>query len=397
VIVLVAPEPASWIVPLTISLRRHGAVQVFAPWALGRGSPSWLPARSRPSWTRRRLAPGATSLQPGWTGVEAALGLWAGRRTDRLMTARYAKRRLADGMAAWWLEHLRRDVTLVVAPSLAARRTFAAAAARALPRVLLEDLPGLRELHDDLDRASRRWPDSHLLRRYRAPAALVARQEAERVLADLVVVGGRFAERERRGRGLPPERIAILPRADHGVGSAAAGHVLHDRAGPNILLAGSAAARHGVFEALEATRMIPGATLLVRPGEGAETAALQANPQVRLASTEERERLSGVDLVLAPAWCECYPPEVPLAARLALPVVASGRAAGTVDLARAGAEVPPGDVPAIVQAIERLWRTPRLPLADDLSTSTLDAALDSLLAPSSTAAPLRDRRLRVLS
>ena len=395
-IALVAPEPAWWLVPLTISLRRHRAVRVFAPWALGKDLPSWLPARARPPWRRRQLGPDATSLQPGWTGVEAALGLWAGRRTDRLMAARYAKRRAIDGMAAWWLDHLRRDITLVVAPSLSARRTFATAAAKGLPRVLIEDLPGLRELHDDLDRASRRWPDSHLLRRYRAPVALVARQEAEHVLADLLVVGGRFAEQQRRARGLRPERLAILPRAGQGVGSGADRRAFPDGAGSNILLAGSAAARHGVFEALEATRMIRGATLLVHAGEGAERAALQANPQVRLASPEEREGLFGVDLVLAPAWCECYPLEVPLAARLGLPVVATGRAAGPVELARAGAEVSPGDVPAIVRAIELLWKKPRLPLAGDLFTPTLDAALDSLLAPPSTAAPIRDRRLRIL-
>jgi hypothetical protein len=330
-------------------------------------------------------------------GIEAALGLWAGRRTNRLMAARYAKRRAIDGMAAWWLDNLRMDITLVVAPSLSARRTFAAASARGLRRLLVEDLPGLRELHDDLDRAARRWPDSHLLRRYRASAALVARQEAERVLADLVVVGGRFAEQQRRARGLSPERIAILPRAGQGVGLGADRQVVHDRAGPNILLAGSAAARNGVFEALEATRMIPGATLLVRAGEGAEPAALLVNPQVRLSSAQEREGLSGVDLVLAPAWCECYPPEVPLAVRLGLPVVASGRAAGAVELARGGAEVEPGDVPAIARAIERQWRKPRLPLSSDLSAQSLDAALDLLLAPRATAAPIRDRRLRVLS
>ena len=147
-IVLIVPEPASWIIPLTICLRRHGSMRVFAPWALNKVSPSWLPARSRLSWTRRQIAHDATSLQPAWLGVEATLGLWAGRRTDRLMAARYTKRRVTDGMAAWWLDRLRMDITLVVAPSLAARRTFASAAARGLPRLLVEDLPGLRGLHD---------------------------------------------------------------------------------------------------------------------------------------------------------------------------------------------------------------------------------------------------------
>ncbi len=396
-IVVVAPEPAPWIVPLTISLRRHGSMRVLAPWALSQGALGWLPARARVALTRRQLAPLATSLQPAWMGVEAAFGLWAGRRTDRLMAARYMKRRATDEIAARWLDHLGADITLVVAPSLAARRTFAAAAARGLPRLLVEDLPGLRGLHDDLDRAAYRWPGSDLLRRYRAPATVIARQEAERVLADLLVVGGRFAEQQRRVRGLCPERIAILPPARRAAGSGAHRHVIRDRAGPTILLAGPAAARNGIFEALEATRMIPGATLLVRSGEGAEPVARLVDPQLRSSSASEREDLSGVDLVLAPAWCECYPPEVPVAARLGVPVVASRRAAGAVELARAGAEVEAGDVPAIARAVEDLWRRPRVPLVDDLSAPPLDAAVDALLAGPTTAVPMRDRRLRVLS
>jgi hypothetical protein len=324
------------------------------------------------------------------------MGLWAGRHTDRLMAARYARRRATDVMAAWWLDHLRLDIRLVVAPSLSARRTFAAAAAQGLPRLLVEDLPGLREFHDDLDRAARRWPDAQLLRRYRAPAPVVARQEAERVLADLIVVRGRFAERQRRARGLGAKRIVVVPPAERGVGSGVDRHAFQRRAGPTILLAGVAAARNGVFEALEATRMVPDATLLVRAGEGAEPAALLANPQRRCASAEARDGLAGVDLVLAPAWCECYPPEVPLAARLGLPVVASARAAGAVELSRAGAEVEPGDIPAIARAIDHLWRKPRLPVSGVLATAALDAALDRLLAPPSTAAPIRNRHLRVL-
>jgi hypothetical protein len=121
-----------------------------------------------------------------------------------------------------------------------------------------------------------------------------------------------------------------------------------------VLLAGSAAARHGVHEALAAIDGIEDATLWVRPGEGMEPRDLLSRNRVRVAPSELHARVQNADVVLAPAWCESYPPEVPLAAAMGIPVIATDRAAGWVDLDRAGACVSRGDVGAIRAAIESL-------------------------------------------
>src|SRR5579872_441830 len=145
-IAIVAPEPKLfWLAPLLADLRGAETVVVFAPPMIG--AARWA---SR-SWTRGRA--------------------------DRQMAARSFLRRLTDELAARWLPA---DTQAIYAPSLAARAVFAVAAARGIPRVLIEDLPWFRQLHDDLDAAAARWPACRFLSRYRAPAALVARQEIER-------------------------------------------------------------------------------------------------------------------------------------------------------------------------------------------------------------------------
>ena len=65
-------------------------------------------------------------------------------------------------------------------------------------------------------------------------------------------------------------------------------------------------------------------------------------------------RLAGVDAVIAPAPCESYPAEVPRAAVLGIPLIATRRAAGPVDLLTAGAEVEPFDVEGLIAAIRRV-------------------------------------------
>jgi hypothetical protein len=92
------------------------------------------------------------------------------------------------------------------------------------------------------------------------------------------------------------------------------------------LLAGLAAARGGTHETLAALEGRPHLTLLVRPGEGTEPSSLLAHPRVRIASRSALERLEGVDAVLAPAWCETYPREVPLAIERAVPIIGTLRA-----------------------------------------------------------------------
>lgn len=347
-IAIVAPEPSWWLERVTAVARRHGEVRLFAPWALP--AMQLFPRQLR-AFAARRRAPAHAARVPGWTAVELALRAWARTDTPRRMRARFVERRAVDALAANWVPV---EARLVIAPSLGARRTFAAAARAGIPRVLVEDLPSFRELHEDLDRAAGQHPDCAFLRRYRAPASLVAAQEAERALASVLAVRSAFALERRRALGFhsavavpvdAPER-----RSPH-----------RSQAGPaprTFLLAGLATARSGVLEALKVVGELSGAALLVHAGEGAEPPDLLRHSFVERVSATQRATLSGVHAVLAPSWCEADPPEVGLAAGLGIPVVSTRRSAGFVDLTRAGAEIAPGDVPALRRAVDALsgWR-----------------------------------------
>jgi hypothetical protein len=203
-------------------------------------------------------------------------------------------------------------------------------------------------MHEDLDAAARRHPDSKFLRRYRAPRTTVVRQETERVLSDRVLVNGAHAEAILGARGIAKDRMRRLPETTPSVTLAARRAV----APPTLLLAGLAAARNGTHEALAAIDGRPDLTLLVRPGEGAEPPRLSSHPRVRAASTEELETLDGIDGVLAPAWCETYPREVRLALAAGLPVIGTRRAVGDHPGARV---IERGDERGLRLAIDGLW------------------------------------------
>ena len=301
----------------------------------------------------------------GWraTLLRLAVRTWVRGAADRRIRARLATRRLVDRWAAMRVPDA---ATTIYAPSFAARRTFAAAALRtgAVRCVLIEDLPWLRELHDDLDRAAARHPDAHFLQRFRAPAHDLAHQEAEWVLAHEQLVFGSWALERRMLAGVPPDRVALWAWAAQSVadrmsGRAGAGR----RQGPAssgrvvLLLAGPGAARGGLLEAVAAVSRIPGAELLVRGGEALEPRAVLDIPGVRTSTEEERATLCRIDAVLAPGWCEAYPGEVVLAASLGIPVIATTRAAGAVDVAACGTVVEPGDVEGLLAACRALRRT----------------------------------------
>lgn len=379
-IAVVVPEPAPWPGPVLAAVRASVArmaaapaadpgaepamypdrVQVLAPWAVAGPMPAWAPARLRAFRARRAQATAALvgmriTPVPGWQLGESALRAWAGARTDRTLAARFAVRALVDHMAARWVERMGPEVTAVVAPSCAAWRTFAAAARRGIPTFLVEDLPGIRALHADLDAAALVHPQCAFLRRYRAGRGAMVRQEAERVLADHVMVRGRHARAQHEHAGRPPGRIIdlvldlVLPEP------AASGHPPAGRSGradgARVLLAGLAAARHGTVEALAAIDARPHITLLIRAGEGLEPAALRAHPRVAVGTEAERRHLHGVDVVIAPSWCEAYLPEVAQAAARGVPVIATGRGAGFVTPA---VEIAPGDVGALGAALDRV-------------------------------------------
>ncbi len=313
-IAVVAPEPASWLDSLVERLSKVDSVQVFAPWRSG---------------------------VPGWPLANTIARVWQRGHADRIQQVRFSQRALVDRLATAWLP---KDARLVLAPSFAAQRTFALAHARGTKTALIEDMPALRGLHDDLDRAARQHPTAQFLRRYRAPASVIARQEVEWSLSDAVLVRGEFARSRHLDRGVPGGCVMPL-RPDAGVPLRPITELPAEQP-KRVLLAGIAAARNGVFEALAACETTA-TILLARLGDGAEPGVLQSGV-LRAASLAERERLVGVDAVLAPAWCESHHAEVALAGRLGVPIIGTARAAGFVRLHR---EVRPGSVPELAEAI----------------------------------------------
>jgi hypothetical protein len=226
------------------------------------------------------------------------------------------------------------------------------------------------------------------LRRYRASRAVIVRQEAERTMAGALVVRGLHAWRERERAGHDPARVLALPGAHVANADVANADVADGRprvsadsdGRKRVLLAGLAAARHGTMEALAAVAARPHLPVFVRPGEGMEPADLLTHPRVVVAGDAQR-RLEGVDLVLAPAWCETYLDEVAAAAARGIPVVATQRAAGWLTPGPAS-EPAPGDSQALGMAIDRALAAPGPPSlsphvhdAHDRLVATLRAAL----------------------
>ena len=299
-----------------------GEIERWVPLA----TPAWLGRMPGPlgAFARRRQH-AHDRAAPHLLALDAGLRAWARDRTDRRYRASFVLRAAIDRWAA--AEVRRRKPRLVIAPSLAARRTFAAAREVGAATVLVIDVPLLRALHRDLDRAAAAWPERAFLRRFRAPSSAIARQEAERVLADLIVVRGAYAYALCLADGIPETRLARLPLRPSALDAPS-------RRTGRVRLAGLAAARHGVDTALAAVRNL-GATLVVRIGEGTEPADLARQANI---ATDD----GPVDAIVCPAICETYAPEL---AATAIPVIASPMAA--LD----GRGPDPYDVLAVTEAL----------------------------------------------
>ena len=360
-IAIVAPEPAPWIRRMVALAAAVDRVELIAPWALPDRA-ALRAAAGRIGFVRRRLAPPRpqpgplpgrrpdvrVAALPGFSLAELGLGAWIGTRTDRRLRALFWRRAAVDRLAAAALAR-RRDLRAVIAPSGGAERAFAAAAGRGARCILVEDLPGLRQLHEDLDRAAAAHPGCRFLRRFRAGAGAIARQEVEWALADRLLVRGRFARAVRAAAGVPAQAILDAPDplpAPPDPGARRAGGPRRPRA----LAAGLAVARHGTVELCALLEARPDLELVIRPGEGLEPAELLAHPRVSRATAGEIDSLTGIDVVLAPAWCEVYPAELGRAIAARVPFVATGRAAGFARLT--GPELEPGDVGALAAAVE---------------------------------------------
>lgn len=300
-IAIVAAAAGRALDALVAACREVDATELWAPLA----TPAWLARAPGPvgRYARRRHVP-HDAAAPHLLAAEAGFRAWARGRTDRRYQADFVLRAAIDAWAA--REVRRRRPRIVIAPSLAARRTFAAARAIGAATVLALDVPLLRALHRDLDRAATAWPARGFLRRFRAPSWAIARQDAERVLADLVLVRGGYAHALCLDDGVPAARLARLP---------APPLPAWPRPGAptgRIRLAGLAAARHGVDVALEVARAL-GKTLVVRVGEGTEPADLAQRAGVDVDD-------GPVDAIVCPAICEAYPAEV---RATGIPVIAS--------------------------------------------------------------------------
>ena len=328
---------------LVTACREIAVTELWSPLA----TPAWLAyapgAIGR--YARRRHVPHDVRA-PYLLAMDAGLRAWAQGRTDRRYQSDFALRAAIDAWAAH--EIRRRRPRIVIAPSLAARRSFAAARAIGAATVLAIDVPLLRALHRDLDRAAAVWPEHGFLRRFRAPSWAIARQEAERVMADLVLVRGAYAHASCLADGVPAARLAMLPSPPSRAWPAPIA------ATGRIRLAGLAAARHGVDTALAVARTL-GRTLVVRVGEGTEPADLAHRAGVAIDDHP-------VDAIVCPAVCETYADEV---RATGIPVIASPMA--SLD----GRGPDPYDARAFAEAVERarpaLPGPPRQPIAAQLA------------------------------
>jgi hypothetical protein len=325
-IAILAAAPGDALGPLAETCVEIAPVEGWSPLAL----PGWLARAPGPlgRYAARRVQPRPGPVAPQIVAADAALRAWARDRTDRRYRADFLLRAAIDAWAAGLVR--RRRPRMVIAPSLAARRTFAAARAAGAATVLVLDVPLLRALHRDLDRAAERWPERAFLRRFRAPSWAIARQEAERVMADLILVRGAYAHALCLADGVPESRLARLPERPP--------PALPTPLAPTgrVRLAGLAAARHGVDTALAAARAL-GLELVVRVGEGTEPAGLAELPGVATGG-------GPVDAIVCPAVCETYPVEV---RATGVPVIASPMAC--VD----GTGPDPFDPAAFADAIAR--------------------------------------------
>ncbi len=332
---VVVPEPADWLAPLLDVLREAGPVEVFAPWVL---PDAVVTLGGRVGFVRRRLGHGLPGARGrGWfTAAELVARALARGKTARTLANRVHIRALADAAAAFHLSR-RPAPSLVLAPSLAARRTFSRSRAAGSTCLLIEDLPDFDTLVDGLDRLASGLPEATFLRNHRPRARDHARQRAERWQADVIAVRGRASWHRLGGTA---SRV-LLPRL--------ASSVRHVQ-GSEIAFAGPPLARAGSTHLPALLGALPERVVRVQPGPVAEPAALLDHPRVRVDRS-----LDGVGVVLSLGPLESYPSRVAGALERGIPVVGTAASTGLLDRASVSC-VDPDDVAGVADAIERALR-----------------------------------------
>lgn len=320
-----SPEWARWLAP------RQGA-DWFVPWVRPgrRGAGHWQPPA------------GATRHAAVWASLRRTLALRraAGEGGSRQSALQQARGWLAASQAA----ALRPEHThLVIDQALLAPLQRLGVLGGRRYEVLASSLPAA-ELQARLDAAHRRWPAAASLADFRADTAEAEREWQALRQAERVWTAHHDVARCLRARGMvvelldwavPPPDVA-RPRRE----------VPHR---PLVVFPASALPRKGALELAEALREL-GWRLRVLGSPPAD-AALWAGIPVETSRYSERRWLAEADVVALPAHVEHNPRALLAAIAAGLPVVATA-ACGLPPQPRLH-EVPAGDVPALVEALQQ--------------------------------------------
>lgn len=329
---LVVPEPADWVTPVLAALEGRVDTRVYAPWVLPRPITRFGAGLG---FVRRREGqhlPGARN-NPWFTAGELMARAIARGRTAPTLANRVRQRGLVDRLVALRLARAPAPA-LVIAPSFAARHTFAAARRRGSTCLLLEDMPDFDSLVDGLDALSGQHPEAAFLRNHRPRALDHAQQRAERWQADAIAVRGRVAWHR---IGASKTRV-LLPRTSRPEATERGEVILF--AGPPLARAGSLALP-GLLDAL------PSRTIRVQPGPCSEPASLLRHPRV-----EVDARIEGAGVVLSLGPLESHPEAVAQALDRGIPVVGTAASTGLLDPGSVTLVDPDGGI-AIADAVER--------------------------------------------
>lgn len=349
---LVVPEPVDWLAPLRPQLESLGSLEVFAPWALPPRTPRAL--TSAHDFFGRRVTPDAPAQPwfPAFTAFELGIRSYARDKAARQFAGRFVTRAAVDRLVAAALRGGRwPGLSRVVAPSLCARRTFAAARARGMQCVLLEDAPDLLELSHRLDEQAARHPECPFLRNHRPKRRLIVDQRAERELAHAIGVRGAYGwDRLEARAGNKLFGLAVpLPAPTAAVSMPG-----------TVLLAGPPVGRSGTMHLHALADRLPNRRFIVAGGPDVEPHGLFDHPRVHQATRVERERFEPA-VILSLTSVESHPWEVRRAIGLGRPIVGTAQSLGQVEAASVRI-VSGEDLDGIEAAIRAATAHPMAPL-----------------------------------
>lgn len=309
---VVAPEPNDWLRLVLDVLRNSGPVEVFAPWVLPR---PLIALGRRVGFVRRRDGrelPGTHGH--GWfTAAELLLRGFARGKTAATLSNRVRMRALVDHAAAFRIARGTAP-SLIVAPSLAARRCFAQARRAGSTCLLVEDMPDFDTMVDGLDALAAQLPQATFLRNHRPSGHAHARQRAERWQADVVGVRGRVAW-QRVGGNKARVQVPRTVVTDRG------------RRGRDVLFAGPPLARCGSAQLPALLDALEDITIRVLPGPCSEPPSLQRHPRIQVHRGAD---LDGIGAVLSLSPLESHPAQVTRALDAGVPIVGTTASTGVV-------------------------------------------------------------------